>query len=245
MTNPIRLSEVRRVAVVTSALALTGCAAAGPYEPLQATEARFASASRDPVLQEHTPVVLREAEDELRAAEAARERGEREEMMHRTYMADRRLDLAQAQAQRREAEQRVAAFSEERSEVLLEARTREVEAIREGTVLTLGDVLFETGQATLLPGAASQLDPLVEYMSKHPDSSILIEGHTDSVGSSSYNQQLSQARADAVRSYLAARGIAMNRMLARGMGESIPVATNADSGGRQQNRRVEVTVQGA
>ena len=103
MTNRIRLAEVKRVAIAAAALALTGCAAAVPYEPLQATEGRFASARTDPVLQEHAPVVLREAEEELRAAEAARERGEREEMMHRTYMADRRLDLAQAQAERRES----------------------------------------------------------------------------------------------------------------------------------------------
>jgi outer membrane protein OmpA-like peptidoglycan-associated protein len=241
----LQLTDVRRVAIVACALGLAGCAGAGPYEPLQVTSTRFETARADPVLQEHAPVTLREAEQTLQAAEEARADGEREEMEHYTYMADRRLDLAQAQAERRQAEQQVAAFGDERKDVLLEARTREVEAIRAGTVLTLGDVLFETGQATLLPGAASQLDPLVEYMSTHPDSSVLIEGHTDSVGSGSYNQQLSQARADAVRSYLASRGIAMSRMLARGMGESIPVATNADSGGRQQNRRVEVTVQGA
>jgi OOP family OmpA-OmpF porin len=190
-------------------------------------------------------VTLREAEQTLQAAEDAREDGERDRMEHYTYMADRRLDLAQAEAQRRQAEQQVAAFSEERGEVLLEARTREVEAIREGTVVTLGDVLFETGQATLLPGAALELEAVVEYMRDHPDSSVVIEGHTDSVGSSGFNQQLSKARADAVRNYLLTQGIRADRILARGMGEGFPVASNDSSAGRQQNRRVELLVQGA
>jgi OmpA-OmpF porin, OOP family len=245
MTISIQLADARPVAIVALALGLTACAGAGPYEPLQATEARFETARADPVIQEHAPVTLREAEQTLLAAQEAREEGERDQMTHYTYMADRRLDLAQAEAERRQAEQRVAAFSDERGEVLLEARTRELEAIREGTVVTLGDVLFETGQATLLPGAALNLDPLVEYLQGHPDSSVVIEGHTDSVGSSGYNQQLSQARAAAVRSYLVSRGIPMDRMIARGVGEDFPVASNENSGGRQQNRRVEITVQGA
>jgi OmpA-OmpF porin, OOP family len=79
----------------------------------------------------------------------------------------------------------------------------------------------------------------------HPNSRLVIEGHTDSTGSSGYNQQLSQARADAVRNYLAAQGIPMERMLARGMGEDFPAASNESAAGRQQNRRVDVFVQGA
>lgn len=245
MTISIQPTEARWVATLACALALAGCAGAGPYEPLQATEARFASARTDPVLQEHAPVALSEAEQTLQAAEAARADGEREAMVHYTYMADRRLDIAQAQAQRRLAEQQVEAMSDQRTGVLLEARTRELEAIRAGTVVTLGDVLFETGQATLLPGGALELDPVVAYMRDHPNSSLVIEGHTDSVGSSGYNQQLSQARADAVRNYLMRQGISTDRILARGMGEDFPVASNDTAAGRQQNRRVEVLVQGA
>ena len=241
----LQLTDVRRVAIVACALGLAGCAGAGPYEPLQATSTRFETARADPVLQEHAPVTLREAEQTLQAAEEARADGERDRMEHYTYMADRRLDLAQAQAERRQAEQQVAAFGDERKDVLLEARTREVEAIRAGTVVTLGDVLFETGQAILLPGAALQLDPVVQYMRAHPDGSLVIEGHTDSVGGTTYNQQLSQARADAVGNYLMRQGISMDRILTRGMGEAYPVASNNHAAGRQQNRRVEVTVQGA
>jgi OmpA-OmpF porin, OOP family len=241
----VQIADARRLAIMALAFGLTGCAGAGPYEPLQATQARFETTRADPVVQEHAPVTLSEAEQTLLAAQEAQAAGERDEMTHYTYMADRRIELARAQAERREAEERVEAFSDERGEVLLEARTRELDAIREGTVVTLGDVLFETGQATLLPGAALNLDPLVDYLQEHPDSSVVIEGHTDSVGSSGYNQQLSQARADAVRSYLVGQGVSMDRMLARGMGEDFPVASNENSGGRQQNRRVEITVQGA
>jgi outer membrane protein OmpA-like peptidoglycan-associated protein len=238
-------AAMRHAAVLASALALGACGGPALYEPLQTTESRFATARSDPMLQKNAPVELREAEEALQAAENARRGSDRPELVHYTYMANKRLDLAQAQAQRRHADERVEALSDERDQILIQARSREATRIQQGTVLTLGDVLFESGQATLLPGAALKLDPLVEYMRSHPNSSLVIEGHTDSIGSSGYNQQLSQARADAVRNYLTAQGIPMERMIARGMGEDFPLASNETAAGRQQNRRVEVLVQGA
>ena len=225
--------------------ALGACAGPAVYEPLQTTQTRFATARSDPTLQKNAPVELREAEQALQAAETARQASDRPELVHYTYMANKRLDLAEAEAQHRHAEERVEALSDQRDQVLIQARSREAARIQKGTVVTLGDVLFETGQATLLPGAALKLDPLVDYMRSHPEGSLVIEGHTDSIGSSAYNQQLSQARADAVRNYLVAQGIPMERMVARGMGEDFPVASNENAAGRQQNRRVEVLVQGA
>ena len=111
-----------------------------------------------------------------------------------------------------------------------------------GLVLTLGDVLFETGKADLKAGAVSDLDQLATFLSKHPDRKVVIEGHTDNVGSEDYNLGLSQRRADSVRAYLMRQGVDLSRVTTQGMGESVPVAPNETAGGRQQNRRVEIIV---
>jgi outer membrane protein OmpA-like peptidoglycan-associated protein len=111
-----------------------------------------------------------------------------------------------------------------------------------GLVLTLGDVLFDTGRAQLNPGAARKLDQLGQFLTDHPERRVQIDGFTDSVGTESYNQDLSQRRADAVKFALISRGINSSRIGSQGYGKGFPVADNADSGGRQLNRRVEVVI---
>jgi outer membrane protein OmpA-like peptidoglycan-associated protein len=111
-----------------------------------------------------------------------------------------------------------------------------------GLVLTLGDVLFDTGRAQLNPGSARKLDQLAQFLTDHPERRVQIDGFTDSVGTESYNQDLSQRRADAVRFALISRGINSSRIGSQGYGKGFPVADNADSGGRQLNRRVEVVI---
>ena len=111
-----------------------------------------------------------------------------------------------------------------------------------GLVPTLGDVLFDTGRAQLNSGSGRKLDQLAQFLTEHPGRRVQIDGFTDSVGTESYNQDLSQRRADAVRSALISRGIDSPRIGSQGYGKSFPVADNADSGGRQLNRRVEVVI---
>lgn len=111
-----------------------------------------------------------------------------------------------------------------------------------GLVLTLGDVLFETGSATLSPGAGRNMDRLVQFLTDHPERLVQIDGFTDSVGTDSFNQDLSQHRADAVRYQLVSRGISSTRIATQGYGKAYPVASNSDSSGRQLNRRVEVVI---
>jgi outer membrane protein OmpA-like peptidoglycan-associated protein len=113
-----------------------------------------------------------------------------------------------------------------------------------GLVLTLGDVLFDTGKAQLNPGSGLMLGQLAQFLTEHPDRRVQIDGFTDSVGTDSYNLTLSQARADAVKTALISRGIEPSRIGSEGYGKSFPVADNADSGGRQMNRRVEVVIGG-
>ena len=113
-----------------------------------------------------------------------------------------------------------------------------------GMVMTLGDVLFDTGRAELKPGAGRKMDQLAQFLSEHPDRRVQIDGFTDSVGTDAYNEELSQHRADAVRAALITRGIDPSRIGSEGYGKAFPVASNTDSGGRQLNRRVEVVIGG-
>lgn len=111
-----------------------------------------------------------------------------------------------------------------------------------GMVLTLGDVLFDTGRAELKAGAFNTIDRLATFLRENPERRVAIEGHTDSVGSDSFNQGLSQRRAESVRAALSSRGIDGARITAQGMGEAVPVANNNTAEGRQRNRRVEIII---
>jgi outer membrane protein OmpA-like peptidoglycan-associated protein len=187
---------------------------------------------------------------------------------HRVYVAQRRVAIARALAEARYAEQERTALAAQLDQARLQSREREAAAARmeasaaqqqaaelqreieamqarstdRGLVLTLGDVLFETGKADLKAGTIANLDRLAQFLTKHPDRTVAIEGHTDSVGGEDFNLGLSQRRAEAVRSYLLRQGIDTTRIQTQGMGESVPVATNDTAGGRQQNRRVEIIV---
>jgi outer membrane protein OmpA-like peptidoglycan-associated protein len=113
-----------------------------------------------------------------------------------------------------------------------------------GLVITLsGSVLFASDKSALLPAAQDRLNQVADALMATNDRKLTVEGHTDSRGSSSYNQGLSQQRADAVRSYLISRGYPSDLIQARGIGEDRPVADNASAEGRANNRRVEIIVE--
>ena len=111
-----------------------------------------------------------------------------------------------------------------------------------GLVMTLGDVLFASGRAELRGGVPSNLSKLASFLTQNSDRRVMIEGHTDSQGADAYNRDLSQRRADSVKSYLMRQGVESSRLSASGLGEGSPVADNDSSTGRQQNRRVEVII---
>ncbi|MFA5628260.1 MAG: OmpA family protein [Thiohalomonadaceae bacterium] len=118
-------------------------------------------------------------------------------------------------------------------------------ATERGLVVTLGDLLFDTGKSELKSGAARNLAKLAAFLNQYKDRSVLIEGHTDSVGSETYNLGLSQRRADSVKSWLVSQGVDPARLVTSGKGESSPVAGNDSASGRQLNRRVEVIIKNA
>jgi outer membrane protein OmpA-like peptidoglycan-associated protein len=113
-----------------------------------------------------------------------------------------------------------------------------------GLIASMSDVLFKTGSYELLPGARERLAKISGIVLAYPSLHLQVEGHTDSVGSDEYNQQLSERRSGAVRDYLIQQGIAAGAIEARGFGKSDPVASNETPEGRQQNRRVEMVISG-
>src|SRR5450631_3759659 len=112
-----------------------------------------------------------------------------------------------------------------------------------GLVLTLGDVLFASGNANLNSAGDSHLGRLAVFLNKYMDRTAVIEGHTDNIGGEDYNLGLSQRRADSVKSYLVNQGVESGRLSASGKGKGSPVADNSSATGRQQNRRVEVIIE--
>lgn len=111
-----------------------------------------------------------------------------------------------------------------------------------GLVVTLGDVLFETGKSELRGGTPQNLDKLAAFLTRFETRTIQIEGHTDSVGTDSSNVILSQQRAESVQGYLVQHGVNSSRIVTSGKGEVSPIASNDSATGRQQNRRVEVII---
>ncbi len=235
---------------------LTACGSIPKSTTLVQAEADFQQAKNDPLVLKLASRELTQAEETLRAAEKAHQEREKEDMEALAYTADAQIKAARLIAEKKANEQRFRELSEERERMIVEAlKTKLSKAEQElaelkakqtarGLEVTLGNVLFATGKADLMPGAGRVLDTLASYLMNHPDKTVLIEGHTDSTGSLEFNQKLSRQRAEAVRDALIERGIAAERIKAVGYGPSRPIATNATPEGRQLNRRVEVIIQG-
>ncbi len=164
----------------------------------------------------------------LEAREAEIQRAKRE-------IEEKTKLLSETEKKIREEQEKAKRLQQELSELHAKHTKR-------GLVLTLGDVLFETGKADLLPGAMRSIDKLAVFLRENPDRKVLVEGHTDSRGSKAYNLKLSQKRAEAVKRALVERGIEPDRIIAKGYGEAYPVASNLTAAGRQQNRRVEIVI---
>lgn len=201
-----------------------------------------------------------------RANRLAEGRGSVDDVRHEATLATLNAEIANERILAAQAREEIEKGTAERQAVLLESREREAErrarqaemererassleqelaALKakptpRGMVLTLGDVLFDTGEANLKPGAYPTIERVAEVLKGEPDRRVTIEGHTDSVGAEDFNLQLSQRRAAAVETALLERGVNRSQIVSIGKGETFPVASNDNAGGRQQNRRVEL-----
>lgn len=153
----------------------------------------------------------------------------------RQQAASAQADAAQAQTQAAQAQAQAAALARELADLQAKQTDR-------GMLVTLGDVLFETGRAEIRPAAQASIAKLANYLKQHADRRVLIEGFTDSTGSEATNMTLSQRRSQAVADALRANGVDPARVATRGYGEQYPVASNTSTSDRAMNRRVEVYI---
>lgn len=222
------------------------------------------------------PAAISQAEEAVRAAEQPVKNEQLSQ--HLVFVADRKVNIALAQAQSRFAEDQQKVLAKNRDDARLDARTTEANQAHQdarlaradaadarqesddaqaqlallnareserGWVVTLGDVLFDTGKANLKSSTSQHLTNLATFLGKYPQRGAIIEGYTDSVGTEEYNLGLSERRADSVSNFLQAQGVQSSRLSSQGKGESFPVANNESASGRQQNRRVEVIITNA
>jgi len=153
-----------------------------------------------------------------------------------------RLAAQQAQLSAQQAETDKAAMRAKLSEQLNTIlKTRDT---ARGLIVSMSDVLFDTGKYSLKPGAREKLAKVAGILLAYPGLNIEVGGYTDNVGGDAMNQTLSENRAGSVRDYLVQEGVATSSVSAKGFGNTLPVATNDNSAGRQQNRRVELLVSG-
>lgn len=197
-------------------------------------------------------VAIAEARATTRYAEDQRAELGEERDEARLEARTREVGKARAEATRARSAAEAAQSSEQEGAAVAarqaEEYQRQIDSLQaeitdRGVVLTLGDVLFATGSAELQGNARRDLDKLVNFLNQYLERRVQIEGHTDNVGSSEYNQGLSRRRADSVRYYLEQQGIAPQRLSAAGIGMDRPVANNDTATGRQQNRRVEIIIE--
>ncbi len=187
------------------------------------------------------------AEGDLAKSGAEREQIRLQARTAEAEAARRNAEQAQrdAEAAKARAEQATAATRDAQAQTqALAAQLAELQAkqTERGMVVTLGDVLFNTDQAVLTSGGQATVQKLANILRDNPDRTVLVEGFTDSTGSTAHNLELSQRRAEAVRSALTQAGIDRSRVETRGYGEAYPVAGNATAGERQLNRRVEIVL---
>ncbi|MBV8783438.1 MAG: OmpA family protein [Gammaproteobacteria bacterium] len=211
---------------------------------LEAREHEAAAAKQQALsAQQQALSAQQQAEAAQRQAQLTQEQlAERDRQMQATQqqLADQQRQAQAAQDQARAAQDQAQAAQDQLAAAQQQLTDLKARRTERGMMVTLSDVLFDSGQATQKPGAALALDRLASYMRQNPNTKILVEGHTDSVGTEEYNQALSERRAEAVASALTARGLPADSIRAVGRGKDYPVATNATVAGRQQNRRVEI-----
>lgn len=257
----MKTKTLAKITTVMLLAATLGACSGAPkkLDSLDQAHSAYDRASSDQKVARHAADELDKARRNLDMADRAWKEQEKTDANHYADLASKRVQIAELVAKSNEANIEIENMKGERQRVQLDLRAQEIERARletvalqkqmadmqaknteRGMVLTLGDVLFDTGQASLKPGAARNLQQIASFMIKNKDRDAIIEGHTDSMGDDDYNMGLSRERAFAVQSQLVQLGVNSRRITTRGFGEAMPVAGNDNAAGRQKNRRVEI-----
>jgi len=249
------------VAIPTAIAMSIGLAACSsqPNQNLETARAEFSELQSNPLSQKYAALETQDASKQLEEANKAYLNDADEERVDQlAYLANRRIDLAEQTIELRKAEQQIEQSSTQRAQARLESREamlkrqqEEISKLQEdlqakqterGTLITFGDVLFDLNKAELKAAGKRDVGKLADFLKDNPERKVMVEGYTDSTGSESYNQQLSERRAEAVRRALVSSGVEIDRIQTVGYGEAFPVASNDSPASRAMNRRVEVTI---
>ncbi|MED5606996.1 Outer membrane protein OmpA [Pseudomonas delhiensis] len=234
-------------ALSSLALLLAACA----HEPnanLEKARSDYSALQAQPQATQLAALETKDAGDWLSKADKAYRDGEKQQDVDQlAYLTQQRINLANQTIALKTAEGQLQNTAAQRTQARLDVRTQQLKDLQarqtqRGTLVTFGDVLFDLDRADLKPEASHNIQQLASYLQQNPERKVLVEGYTDSSGSAGYNQSLSERRADSVRMALLAQGVDPARVTTRGYGKDYPVASNASSSGRAQNRRVEVTI---
>ncbi len=256
------MSPLRSGALALLSLAMAGCAGLGDEHTaeLDAARASFQAVKEDPqVLRSAPKDVIRAGESLGRAERLAGYWGSADDVAHYAYLSQRYSDIAREHAKLALDQERAARLELDRQRLQLALREAKLVSVQEqnawleeqivnlataqtdrGLVMTLGDVLFDAGEARLKTSANRTVLKLVQFLQLNPRRTVRIEGYSDSSGKREDNLALSRARAQTVADALIDLGVDAKRIEVQGFGESFPVAENASAKGRAQNRRVEI-----
>ena len=254
--------------VLLLSLGFIGCNSTVQTIALSKAQQDYLILKEDPKIKEHASMSIFQAG---KIYDLSKKADSKDSAEHYAYLLNRELQTIEESAQENILQEKLLFLREKKAKVSLDAKNAELDRAKEeiriakekalelenkfaqleelnaqltsrGLVLTLGDVLFETNKALLMSGAKRALEKLVEFLQENPQRVVLIEGHTDNVGSSTHNLDLSLRRAGAVGEFLEEKYIEKERIIIKGYGEQYPIISNSNLSGRQQNRRVEIII---
>jgi outer membrane protein OmpA-like peptidoglycan-associated protein len=238
-------------ALLAASVALAACSTQ-PNTNLENARTNYTGLQTNPQASKVAALETKEASDYLDKAEKAYlNKEDTSKVDQLAYLTNQRVEVAKQTIALRTAEANLKNAAAQRAQARLDARDAQIKQLQSslnakqtdrGTLVTFGDVLFATDRADLKSSGLVNINKLAQFLQENPDRKVIVEGYTDSTGTASYNQSLSERRAGSVRTALVKMGVDPARVVAQGYGKEYPVAENGSASGRAMNRRVEVTI---
>lgn len=238
-------------ALLAASVALAACSSQ-PNPSLEQARTNYSALQTNPKASELAALETKDASEWLdKADKAYRDKEDAKKVDQLAYLTIQRVEVAKETIALKTAENELKGAAAQRAQARLDARDAQIKQLQQslnakqterGTLVTFGDVLFDLNKAELKSSGLVNVNKLAQFLQENPDRKVIVEGYTDSTGAASYNQSLSERRANSVRMSLVKMGVDPTRIVAQGYGKEYPVADNSSTSGRAMNRRVEVTI---
>ena len=238
-------------ALLAASVALAACSTP-PNANLENARTNYTGLQTNPQASKVAALETKEASDYLdKADKAYLNKEDASKVDQLAYLTNQRVEVAKQTIALRTAEANLKNAAAQRAQARLDARDAQIKQLQDslnakqtdrGTLVTFGDVLFATDRADLKSSGLVNINKLAQFLQENPDRKVIVEGYTDSTGTASHNQSLSERRANSVRNALVKMGVDPARVVTQGYGKEYPVAENGSASGRAMNRRVEVTI---